>query len=135
MRLISRVVASCVGPVLVLGLVTLSGDAQEPKGKSKASPPVKADEPKKVASPPGVRVPNHFNQVEPPLTPEQRERIYEVQAKALRDSESVLTPAQRTSLRRLREQAADPGPDEPAATKPATKGTPAKKDVPKKKAG
>jgi len=119
----------------VLGLVTLSGGAQEPKGRTKASPLVKADEPSKVASPLGVRVPNHFNQLEPPLTPEQRERIYEVQAKALRDCESVLTPTQRTSLRRLREQAADPGANEPAAKAPVTKGAPAKKDVSKKKGG
>jgi hypothetical protein len=145
MRRGTRVVAACGGLALVLGLATFPSDAQEAKSRRKSVAPAKADEARKVAVPPGVRVPNHFNQLDPPLTPEQRERIYEIQARALRDCEAVLTPAQQSSLRRLREQ----GADEPAAKKstikgatpgegdepPPTKGTSPRKDSTRKKAG
>src|SRR5947209_6494828 len=96
-----RAVALCGGLVLVAGLVALPSGAQEPSSRTKTAPPSKNAEPGHVPAPPGVRVPDYFSKVEPPLTAAQRERIYEIQAKALRDSEAVLTAAQRSSLQRL----------------------------------
>ena len=110
MRLNTRVIASGGGLLLVAGLLAIPTVAQEPRGKAKGTQPPRAVEPAKVAHPVGVHVPDHFNQLEPPLTPEQRERIYEIQARALRESEAVLTAGQRTSLQEHRAKASRPAP-------------------------
>ena len=119
-----RAVALCGGLALVAGLVALPSGAQEPRGRTKAAPPSSGAEPGHVAAPPGVRVPDYFNKVEPPLRPEQRARIYEIQARALRDSEGVLTPAQRSSLQRLREQGGERRAGAPTAEKGVTPAPP-----------
>jgi hypothetical protein len=131
MRPYARAVALSGGLALVAGLLAISTAAQEPRTKTKAkeAQPAPVAEPAKVAHPPGVHVPDYFAQLEPPLTPEQRERIYEIQARALRESEAVLTPAQRTSLQELRSKGGRPArgtaapaeepPHKPAARKKA----------------
>jgi hypothetical protein len=99
------------GLALVAGLLAVSTAAQEPRMRAKAAPPARVAEPVKVAHPPGVHVPDYFAQLEPPLTPEQRERMYEIQTRALRESEAVLTAAQRSSLQKLRSRGAHPARD------------------------
>jgi hypothetical protein len=135
-----RAVALCGGLVLVAGLVALPSGAQEPSGRTKATQTSKnADksaEPAHVAAPPGVRVPDYFSKIEPPLTAAQREHIYEIQAKALRDCEAVLTAAQRSSLQRHREQGgrrATATPAEEETTPARSESTPEKPAPIKKK--
>ena len=143
MRPMTRIVAACGGLAVVLGLAAFPSDAQEPKGRRRPPAATKADEPRKVTAPPGVRVPDHFNHLEPPLTADQRQRIYEIQARALRDCEAVLTPAQQSSLRRLREQggehAVKKSTTEGAApveeAEPPAKVAPIRKGTTRKKAG
>ena len=102
MRWNTRFVATGGGMLLVVGLLSIPSGAQDLKGgKPKLAPP-RVTEPAKVPHAPGIHVPDYFGQIEPPLTPEQRERIYEIQTRALRESETVLTPAQRTSLQEHR---------------------------------
>lgn len=108
MRSNNRVIAFGGGLVLMACLLTIPTGAQEPKVKTKPVPTPRATEPTKVAHPPGVHVPDFFGQLDPPLTPEQRERIYEIQARALRESEAVLTAAQKTSLQEHRSRGAAP---------------------------
>ena len=115
------------GLALVAALLAVPTTAQETRTRAKAVPPARVAEPAKVAHPPGVHVPDYFAQIEPPLTPEQRARIYEIQARALRESEAVLTAAQRSSLQELRGRRAHPAGDagapvnEPASSPGARK--------------
>src|SRR4051794_36006264 len=66
------------GVALVLGLAAWPTIAQESKTRARPGTTVSphVDDPNKVAHPPWVHVPDYFNKVEPPLTPEQRSRIY-----------------------------------------------------------
>ena len=96
------------GLLLLAGLVAIPTSAQEPRGRTKGTPSTRTTETVPMSHPMGVHVPDHFAQLEPPLTPVQRERILEIQARALRESEAVLTSAQRTSLEGHRAKAATP---------------------------
>lgn len=109
MRHQTRVIAFGGGLALLAGLLAIPTAAQEPRTRTKGALPARGvAEPAKVAHPPGVHVPDYFAQIEPALTPEQRERIYEIQARALRESEAVLTAAQRSSLQEHRGRGARP---------------------------
>lgn len=113
MRLNSRILALSLsgGLALAAGLLAIPSGAQETRSRTKPAPPVRGAEPVRAAHPPGVHVPDHFSQLEPALTPVQRERIYEIQARALRESEAVLTAAQRSSLQEHRARGGRPARD------------------------
>src|SRR4051812_28069590 len=123
MRQYSHAVAWCGGLALAVGLLAVTTDAQEPRPRAKTvtpapgsepgrvAPPARPGEPARVAHPAWVHVPDYFGQIEPPLTSGQREQIYEIQARALRESEAVLNAAQRTSLEQHRGKGARPSRD------------------------
>ena len=125
-----RILASCLGLLLISGSGAALLRAQEPAPKAggrEASP-----EPKRAE--PARRLPDYFGQIG--LTPDQKERIYgllgrhqdqiddlekqiaAVRAQSMRECEAVLTDPQREILNHRR-QAAEPARQAGAEANPA----------------